>query len=99
VDYFRHRRSTVDMRMTLAEKEARWEWFTSQARWHEKRPGKWHLSQGRWYRRQSRSVFTFSDIVARTIRHHAPQVAANIAANNTLLARLIPLHRPQNPRR
>jgi len=84
----------MDIRMTLEEKELRWEWLTSQARWHAKRPGKWHLSQWRWYRRQSERVFTYSDIVARTIRRHAPQMAANIAANNSLFASLY----ARNPR-
>lgn len=69
---------------------ARWEWHTSQMKWHAQREGAWHRSQRRWHNRtRMRCVNSmFSTIVAQVVRARAPQIACNVTRNNALLQRL-----------
>ena len=71
--------------MTLEEKEARYKWLRSQMRWHSRKGGTWHGQQSRWFYRQMVKVFTYSEIVSWTIRKRAPDLAKQVAANNSLL--------------
>jgi hypothetical protein len=67
----------------------RYKWLQSQKRWHAARDGKWHLSQYRYYAKQIRKMpGLLGYVVERAIVKRAPQLAANLTANNLLFARL-----------
>lgn len=69
------------------------EWHFEQYHWHKERKTPWNLKGGcRWHALQARwhaSKIGFTDMVALTFRRHAPEIAANVSKNNTLLKRLL----------
>lgn len=79
------------MSQDLAAKEIRYTWLRSQMRWHQRRAldSKWHINQYRWYRRESRRVFTFTDVVVRTFLKNKELLSKNISQNSTLLQALL----------
>lgn len=71
--------------MTTQTPEQKFDWHTSQAKWHSRRPGRWHQLQALWHRRQIRRIpGVFGIVVSRTIRTHLPAIAENIASTNAL---------------
>lgn len=74
--------------MELAEKEKRFNWLKSQQKWHEQRGGKWHKSQARFYGKAAGGVFSFAEIVTRTLMRNKDAIAKAITSNNALLDRL-----------
>jgi hypothetical protein len=79
----------------LERRIARYEWLKSQSDWHDRRFQKtgmlWHRRQLIWYRRQARNAATFTDHMAYAMRRRSHEMAANIASNSTLFARLCKL--------
>ena len=74
--------------LTFQEKEKLFNWLKSQKIWHSKKQGKWHQSQTRYYAKKARFVFTFIEIVQRTIQKARPHILENIQKYNILLDRL-----------
>lgn len=77
----------------LEEKERRYKWMKSQYRWHFRRisgeDGGWHKQQARFYRRSAAKIFTFSEMISRTLRRHTSEIMRNVTAHNVLLRRLM----------
>ena len=74
--------------LTYQEKEKLFNWLSSQKIWHSKKQGKWHKSQTRYYAKKARFVFTYSEIVQRSIQKAAPKILENIEKYNVLYQRL-----------
>jgi hypothetical protein len=75
--------------MTLDEKKARYDWLSSQERWHRRQPpSKWHTSQIRWFKKQARGALTLSDIMTLTFRSNARRIFENVTTRNSLMERL-----------
>lgn len=76
--------------MTDDEKIAKYEWYSSQIKFHaDKKTIKWHGSQARFYRKmRGRIPGIFSVVVGIAIRKHSAQIAQSVAGYNSLLCHL-----------
>lgn len=65
--------------LTIEEKERLFKWFKSQERWHKSRPKTaWHIRQSRWYKKKAQWLFTYDEIVSRTLRKYSRLLAENL---------------------
>ena len=75
--------------LSLEQKNSVYDWLKSQEKWHAGKDDKWNKSQCRYYRRKKQQVFTFSDIVARSINKNKNEIARSIQSNNVLFKKLL----------
>lgn len=67
--------------MNIIEKETRY-------KWHKEREGKWHKSQARYYKRVANKVFSFEDIIFRTLKLNLPLFIATKTSYNIFFSKI-----------